>query len=262
MQNRDVWKMLHLLYRHGREGVPVQILESAGFSCGPDAVRTLADGEAVTVHRGGPGDDRLVLSNAANHILSQCVVAHRGPTGSLVEVDRPSAFVIMPFGEKWSTRVFRELIRKALDSQDIRCVRGDMALRVRDLTSNVWSEILSAGFVVVDLSARNPNVYYELGLAHALGKDAFVLKRKGVKLPADFGGAHYIEYDLAKLSVARASLSGQVADWARTVETRKVEKLYAPPSKASVRGRRGGTRSGKQPRRRRESDPDVISPGT
>ena len=237
MQNRDVWKMLHLLYQHGRNGIPIGILEAAGFGCGPDAVRSLADGEAVVVQGSGPGNERLALSKAANHILSECIVAHRGPTGSLVQVDRPTAFVVMPFREKWSNRVFRELIRKALASQKIRCIRGDMALRVRDLTSNVWSEVLTAGFVVADLSARNANVYYELGLAHALGKDTFVLKRRGVKLPADFGGAHYIEYDLKKLPAARESLAGQIAVWASTFETRRVEHLYATPAKK--RGARG-----------------------
>jgi hypothetical protein len=231
MLNRDVWKMLHLLYQHGRGGIPLQDLEAAGFACGPDATRVLADGEVVIVQRSGKGVERLVLSNAANHILSQCILAHRGPTGSLVQVDRPTAFVIMPFREKWSTRVYGAVIRKALASQKIRCIRGDMVLRVRDLTSNVWTEILATGLVVADLSARNANVYYELGLAHALGKDTFVLKRKGVKLPADFRGAHYVEYDLKNLPAARKLLAEQIAVWAQASETRRVERLYTAPSK-------------------------------
>lgn len=238
MQNRDVWKMLHLLYQHGRDGLPLRTLEAAGFGCGPDAVRDLADGEAIVVKGRDEASKRLFLSKAANHILSTCIVAHRGPTGSLVQVDRPTAFVIMPFSETWSTRVFRELIRRTLESQEIRCIRGDMALRVRDLTSNVWDEILRAGFIVADLSARNPNVYYELGLAHALGKDTFVLKRKGTKLPADFGGAHYIQYELKNLADARKELSDQIAAWKLTAETRRVARLYESSSKTS--GQRTG----------------------
>src|SRR5512145_1863381 len=60
---RDVWKMLHLLYRAGGAGVPTRVIETAGFGCGPDAARILADGDAVLVDASGPAE-RLVLSKA------------------------------------------------------------------------------------------------------------------------------------------------------------------------------------------------------
>ena len=47
MNNRDVWKLLHLLYQQGERGLPLAVAESAGFKCGPDAVRNLADGDAI-----------------------------------------------------------------------------------------------------------------------------------------------------------------------------------------------------------------------
>lgn len=50
------------------------------------------------------------------------------------------------------------------------------------------------------------------------GRDAFIPKQRGVTLPVDFGGARYVEYELAGLVVGRRALAGQVADWARTVE--------------------------------------------
>jgi hypothetical protein len=226
MQNRDVWKMLHLLYRQGENGLSLRALEGAGFGCGPDAVRNLADGEAIVASGPADPEQRFRLSKAANHILAACIVAHAGPRGTLVQVDRPSAFVIMPFSEDWSTPVFRWLIRPSLEDEGIQCVRGDTALRIGELSTNVWGEILRAGFVVADLSARNPNVYFEFGLAHALGKDCFLLKRRGVKLPADFGGAHFIEYDLKSWPKARQALRTQIRDWKLRYQPDNVERLY------------------------------------
>ena len=65
---------------------------------------------------------------------------------------------------------------------------------------------MQAGVIVADVSALNANVFYELGLAHALGKEVFILKRKDAKVPADFGGSHYYEYELENLRAAKKLL--------------------------------------------------------
>ena len=52
--------------------------------------------------------------------------------------------------------------------------------------------------MVVDVSAPNLNVYYELGLCHAVGKDVRIIKQLGSKLPADLAGVQYIEYSLQR----------------------------------------------------------------
>jgi hypothetical protein len=39
----------------------------------------------------------------------------------------------------------------------------------------MWESINRARFLVVDLTQRNPNVFYEVGLAHALGKEVLLL---------------------------------------------------------------------------------------
>jgi hypothetical protein len=69
------------------------------------------------------------------------------------------------------------------------------------------------------------NVFYELGLVHALGKDALVLKQPGTALPADFGGAHYVEYDCANLAAGRALLETQLRQWVVTSCAPSVEAL-------------------------------------
>ena len=72
---------------------------------------------------------------------------------------------------------------------------------------------MGAGLVIADVSAPNPNVFYEIGLTHALGKDCFILKQSDASVPADFGGAHYYEYDLADLHAGRDALRKEIEVW-------------------------------------------------
>jgi hypothetical protein len=110
----------------------------------------------------------------------------------------------------------------------MQCIRGDTLVRVGDLTQNIWGELLHAGIAIAEVSALNANVFYELGLAHALGKDVIIVKQKGAKVPADFGGAHYYEYDPVALDAGRQWLTAELSQWAAKVHSAKVKSLRLP----------------------------------
>ena len=90
----------------------------------------------------------------------------------------------------------------------------------------IWAAILTAGVMIAEVSALNANVFYELGLAHALGKDVFILKQLGSTVPADFGGTHYYEYDLQDLAAGQAMLQFELAKWASDNRAQGVKTLY------------------------------------
>jgi hypothetical protein len=211
MSDRASWKMLHLLYtlKPGVPGLTAQQLAAAGVDCGPDTIQPLVDGSVVV-------DDKGIysLGQAARMILQSCVVANRRWSGKDMLVDYPEVFVVMPFSESWSTVVIEKMIRPAIEDLKFRCVRGDTPPRVGDLAQTIWSALMRAGLVVAEVSVPNPNVFYEIGLTHALGKDCFILKQRNVSVPADFGGSHYYEYDLADLEAGRKSLQREIATWA------------------------------------------------
>ena len=77
-----------------------------------------------------------------------------------------------------------------------------------------WQSMTQAGLIVAEVSVPNPNVYYEIGLADALGKPIFVFKQQSVNLPADFGGEHYYVYDLQDLGAGRKRLADELEKWA------------------------------------------------
>jgi hypothetical protein len=153
------------------------------------------------------------LSKAARKILGTFTLA-KGPEVSVdIRVDYPEVFVIMPFGQPWSDQVFSDLFKPAIEAANFVVSRGDTIVRIGDLGTNVWRSITQAGLVVGDVTAPNPNVYYELGLADALGKPTFLFRQVGATLPADVSGVHFYEYALGDLPSARSVLTNALIDW-------------------------------------------------
>jgi hypothetical protein len=120
----------------------------------------------------------------------------------------------MPFSELWSSDVYSNLIEPAVKAAGFQCIRGDSIVRTGDLTANILNEILVMGVAIVDVSTPNPNVFYELGLCHAIGKDTLLLKQTGMVMPADLAGAHYSEYALRNVTNYRDMLTGMLDAWA------------------------------------------------
>lgn len=214
---RHMWKMLHLIYRFGTPGLSIQQLVDVGLDCNPDTWGPLErDGIIVRT----PDGSGFELAPVTGNLLTRFLVGSGEGRPFNMLVDYPRAFVVMPFGEAWSRDVYTRMIEPAVRGAGLECVRGDEVVRVGDLSSNVWSQILVAGVVIADVTAPNVNVYYELGLAHAIGRDVILLKQAGVALPADFGGAHYVEYDVRDLDAGRALLQAQVTGWAEEPRVR------------------------------------------
>ena len=223
MSTRSQWKMLHLLYTlppSAEEGLSYNELADVGIDCGPDTFQPLIEMGAVTLKNG-----RYVLSASAAGLLNFGIVANRRWPGRDIWVDYPKVFVIMPFSQPWSGKVYDELIKPSIEGANLECVRGDFSLRIGDLAQNIWNEVLQAGIIIADVSAVNSNVFYEIGLAHALGKDVFILKQQQVNIPADFGGAHYYEYDLNDLQTAATKLQNDLQIFANDNYFQKVKLL-------------------------------------
>ncbi|MRR34590.1 hypothetical protein EG829_07815 [bacterium] len=220
MSQHQEWKMMHLLYRYARRSQtgdrPVltgQELTSAGVYCDPDSRQLLEDAGVVT--RIG---DEYGLSEAARKIISTFTVA-KGPRDNVdIRVDYPEVFVVMPFSEPWSNDVFTKLFTPGIEDAQFTVSRGDSIVRIGDLSTNVWRSITQAGLIVAEVSVPNPNVYYEIGLADALGKPVFLFKQEGAALPADFGGVHYYTYNLHNLEGGSQLLANELRKWAEDKE--------------------------------------------
>src|SRR5713101_1049786 len=86
-----------------------------------------------------------------------------------------TCLVLMPFSTEH--REVYEEIRRAIEDVGLAPLRMDDISAQGPLISALWQSLRNARCVVADLTGRNPNVFYELGLAHAIGKPTLLLSQ-------------------------------------------------------------------------------------
>jgi hypothetical protein len=106
-----------------------------------------------------------------------------------------TCFVVMPFHALYEAEYDR-VIRPAIQALGLTCVRGDEIYGHQAIIHDIWQSIRRARLVVAELSERNPNVMYEIGLAHALGKPIVLLTRNEDDVPFDLKALRYLYYDI------------------------------------------------------------------
>jgi hypothetical protein len=81
-------------------------------------------------------------------------------------------------------------------ARSFECIRCDKIAQAGWVHRLMISQIYDAEVAIVDLSTLNPNVFYELGVRHALRRTVTVLLcRKGTKTPFNIAGFNHIPYD-------------------------------------------------------------------
>ena len=104
-------------------------------------------------------------------------------------------FVLMPFGDVRDLQaVYRDHVKAVIERCGLRCERADDIYDVTGVMQSVWEGINRARLVVADLTERNPNVFYELGIAHTLGKPVIMLTQSIDFVPFDLRHLRCIEY--------------------------------------------------------------------
>jgi hypothetical protein len=101
--------------------------------------------------------------------------------------------VLMPFTEAWSDRIWRRIMSPVLEDLGLSGLRAD-DLYGHDVMEDIWSMLLSSEVVVADISGRNPNVFYELGIAHTLGKRVILATQDVDDIPFDLNRYRHIIY--------------------------------------------------------------------
>ncbi len=107
--------------------------------------------------------------------------------------DASYAFVLMPFREDMKS-LYDDVIRPGVEELGFLCHRADDFFTANKIMDDIGEAIDSAAFVVADLSGRNPNVFYEVGMCHAKGKHVILLTQTLQDVPFDLRPWRHIVY--------------------------------------------------------------------
>jgi DNA-binding response OmpR family regulator len=104
-----------------------------------------------------------------------------------------NVFVLMPF-EKSFDDIYQFGIKEPLVDKGLKCERADEIQDTGGIMEQVFNRIRRARFIVADMTGRNANVFYEVGYAHAIGKDVILLTKEKEDVPFDLRGYYHIKY--------------------------------------------------------------------
>lgn len=111
-----------------------------------------------------------------------------------IAIESLSCFVIMPFTDELDG-VYQSIVKPAIEAEGFTVTRADDIRGNAAVMVDIWHSICRARFVVADLTARNPNVFYELGIAHTVGKDTIMIaQQEEASIPFDISHIRRIRY--------------------------------------------------------------------
>ncbi|HVT60831.1 MAG TPA: hypothetical protein VHR45_20840 [Thermoanaerobaculia bacterium] len=110
-------------------------------------------------------------------------------------IDDKLAVVLMPLSTDWSNDVYKAISEvKKIGETTYRYWRSDLRFQDDKIMQSIWEEINRARFIVADCTGRNPNVFYELGIAHTIGKSVFICAQNRADIPFDLAAIRSFEY--------------------------------------------------------------------
>lgn len=152
-------------------------------------------GDAVGAFVSAADEIRRLLLLLPDHDLERINPIQTVPSVSGAQHRPDTAFIMM-----WMSEDHPELedvkqgIKEVFREFGISAIRADEIEHEGVITERILQEISSAEFLIADLTGARPNVYYEIGYAHALGKRVILYRKKDAVLHFDLAGRNVPAY--------------------------------------------------------------------
>lgn len=131
---------------------------------------------------------KLLLLNQQKNMLTPQVFSLE----SMHSQDHDLVSVMMPFKHEFN-HIYAAL-KSASDQLSLRCIRADDIWEDNAIIQDVVNLIGRARVVICDCSGKNPNVFYEAGIAHTIGKEVILITQSKDDIPFDLRHLRYIHY--------------------------------------------------------------------
>lgn len=108
--------------------------------------------------------------------------------------DKDSCFYLGPFSEPFDT-IYKDHVVPIFTKKGFAISRADQIFSADVIIEDIWKGILSASLIVADVSGRNPNVMYEIGMAHTIGRPVILMAQSVDDLPFDLRHRRCVIYE-------------------------------------------------------------------
>lgn len=137
-----------------------------------------------------------------------------------------TCFMMMPFGP-WFDKYYQDIYSPAIRDAGFEPVRADEIFHAGSFVEQVWEQIEKAEVLLADLTDRNANVFYELGLAHAAGKPVVFTTGKMDDVPSDLRHLRVIVYDIREPDWS-SRLRKSITDYLRNAKAEPEKSIPQP----------------------------------
>lgn len=108
------------------------------------------------------------------------------------KIDKTLVSIMMPFSKEYD-EVY-DAIKSSCEDAKMKCQRADDIWENSEIIQDIFELILTSSIVIADFSSRNPNVFYEIGIAHTLGKPVIPIAQNKDDVPFDLSHHRVLVY--------------------------------------------------------------------
>jgi hypothetical protein len=138
----------------------------------------------------------------------------------------PDIFVVMPFQESLKP-IYEQHILPVARGLDLTCKRGDDFFSDDSIMDEIWSAIWYSKMCIAECTGRNANVFYEMGIAHTIGRPCILIAQSLQDVPFDVQHRRVIIYENTPSSLRkfRDTLSKAIMD-ELGIERNKLREIF------------------------------------
>jgi hypothetical protein len=135
-------------------------------------------------------------------------------------------FIMMPFGP-WFDRYYKEIYQPACKDAGLEPIRADSLFSSGSVMEQIWEQIKNSKVLLAELTGKNPNVFYELGLAHAARKPVVFVTADIDDVPFDLRHLRVVVYDIRDPAWAQ-KLRAEIVAYLKNAKTDPTKSIPQP----------------------------------
>ena len=159
-------------------------------------IKIIVSGSIVSLYI----NDILVTASISNVRKGQLQIAFSA-TNEIIAKNfkvtplKPKAFIVMQFTKEYN-QLYTEVIKPVCEKYGLEVERADEFYTATPIIKDIVKSIKNASVIIAEITPDNPNVFYEVGYAHAIEKPTILLSDVNrEKLPFDISGFRTLFYE-------------------------------------------------------------------